>query len=99
MGSRPYTSIGGIVFFKAHRAGIMTPPKVENNVPSNSREHTHIYPCFSPFVYSLDTFLPIVELHQKKYWLPDATKQNGRIYRWYLWFHIFVGYFLTTLMV
>jgi hypothetical protein len=28
------------------------------------------YPEFNPFVYSADTFLPFIDLHQEAYWLP-----------------------------
>ena len=28
------------------------------------------YPVFNPLVYSLENFLPVVELHQDKYWRP-----------------------------
>lgn len=30
------------------------------------------YPEFNSFFYSLDTFLPIVDLHQESYWIPHA---------------------------
>jgi hypothetical protein len=29
------------------------------------------YPVFHPLVYSLENFLPVVELHQDKYWRPN----------------------------
>jgi hypothetical protein len=32
------------------------------------------YPKFSAFIYSLETFVPLLDLHQKKYWLPEARK-------------------------
>ena len=52
---------------------------------------------FDAFVYSLDTFLPIVNLHQEEHWLPDATSSWGKALRAYLWFHILMGWALTTL--
>jgi hypothetical protein len=51
------------------------------------------YPEFMPLVYSLDTLLPIVNLHQEDYWLPTGFG------RWYLWFHIGLGWFFTTIAV
>jgi hypothetical protein len=29
------------------------------------------YPVFNPLIYSLENFLPVVELHQDKYWRPN----------------------------
>ncbi len=51
------------------------------------------YPKFQPFIYSLDTLLPIVNLHQEDFWMPTGY------YRWYMWFHIGAGWFFTTMAV
>ncbi len=51
-------------------------------------------PAFNAFVYSVDTFVPLVDLHQAKYWLPATP--------WlcvYHWVHIGLGWVLTTLLV
>ncbi len=38
------------------------------------------YPIFNPFVYSLENFLPVVELHQDKYWRPNPRHRvRGRV--------------------
>ena len=34
------------------------------------------YPAFNFFVYSIDTFVPLVDLHQTKYWLPNPNKDS-----------------------
>jgi hypothetical protein len=57
------------------------------------------YPTFCALLYSLDAFLPIVNLHQEDYWLPSATMKYGKIYWFYLWFHIICGWVMTTLLV
>lgn len=59
------------------------------------------HPEFSPLIYAVDSFLPIVDLHQESYWLP---RENGWAGSWgwvkiYLWFHIAFGWILTTLAV
>jgi len=51
---------------------------------------------FSPFVYSLDTFAPLIDLQQARFWLP---KPNARMLRRYLWAHTLFGWVLTTLLV
>ena len=77
-------------------------------------------------MYSVDTFVPIINFHQQTYWLPNGNKggnttlpivsldfqtgnplpefnisqaKTGSLLRWYLWFHIVSGWFLTSLWV
>lgn len=52
------------------------------------------YPRFNSLIYALDTFLPIVDLHQETYWLPRSPGL-----RVYLWLHIALGWILTTIGV
>jgi len=69
---------------------------------------------FQALVYSIDMFVPLVDLYQAKYWLPDPVQQgewrpfnlswfkvpvSGSSLRRYLWFHIIAGWILTTLLV
>ena len=70
------------------------------------------YPRFNAFVYSLENFLPLVELHQGEYWRPNpfagaaddspagsaGHRYSGAFLRWYLWIHILAGWILTPLM-
>lgn len=51
-------------------------------------------PKFNSLVYSIDTFVPLVDLYQAKYWLPKS-----RVLRLYHWVHIAAGWILTTLLV
>jgi len=70
------------------------------------------YPAFNFWIYSIDTFVPLVDLQQGKYWLPNANKGKIRycLFEWidnssggwlriYLWVHIAFGWILTTLLV
>lgn len=60
------------------------------------------YPAFSAIVYSLDVFLPIVDLHQEDFWLPGKT-DGGWGWAWrykvWMWIEILLGWFLTTLFI
>jgi hypothetical protein len=71
------------------------------------------YPPFSSFVYSLENFLPVVELHQGEYWRPNPhhkCQQRGalalfrneevpaKLLRLYLWVHILAGWTITPLL-
>ena len=68
------------------------------------------YQTFNAFIYSLDAFIPIVNLHQQNYWLPDTNKGRilkilgiqtrwGSLLRIYLWVHICLGWIITSLWV
>ncbi|MEM6904629.1 MAG: hypothetical protein AAF568_01935 [Pseudomonadota bacterium] len=55
------------------------------------------FQTFSPLVYSIDTFVPLVNLHQEPHWIPSAETDKGCWIRVYLWFHIAAGWVITTL--
>ena len=60
--------------------------------------HTHRlkdeYPKFNAFIYSLETFVPLVKLG-----MDDKWTIPGGAFRWYRWIHILSGWVLTTLWV
>ncbi len=69
------------------------------------------YPAFQFIMYSIDTFVPVVDLHQSKYWLPNANRgkvllptrwftiKTGGLLLLYTWVHIVAGWVLSTLLV
>jgi hypothetical protein len=70
------------------------------------------YPKFNAFIYSLETFLPLVKLGVSDYWhINDAATAQGtraghkkhftfgQWLRFYFWIHIIAGWILTTLML
>lgn len=57
------------------------------------------YPRFNSLIYSIDSFIPFVNLHQENYWLPVANRPFGLVYRGYLWLHIAAGWIFSTLFV
>ena len=77
--------------------------------------HTHRlkdeYPKFNAFIYSLETFVPLVKLGMDDKWTPSANRTAeiclgrnrftipGGAFRWYRWIHILSGWVLTTLWV
>ena len=56
-------------------------------------------------------FVPLVDLHQARYWLPNANKGSvlfdvkglclltGGLLYFYMWIHIIMGWVLTTLLI
>jgi hypothetical protein len=57
------------------------------------------YPRFNAPIYSLDVFLPIVDLHQESRWLPNMRNGWGWALWVYMWVHIMAGWVLTSLFV
>ncbi len=110
-------TIGSILFGAGYQHGLITPTdkdcktspsQVINDCSSNLN-----YPKFDPFIYSLDVFLPIIDLRLKSFWVPNANKgvmeckilhtnfyiKWGEGLRYYFWIHIVLGWVLTTLWV
>ena len=57
------------------------------------------FPAFSPWMYSLDTLLPVLDMGQRSYWRPNPTKPGGRVAINYFYFHSVVGWALSLLAV
>jgi len=94
--------IGALIFGWADAYHLMAPSSPEILTDPLYRASGTIppdYPRFQALAYSLDAFLPIVDLHQESFWLPDASKPFGALVRLYLWIHIAAGWLLSTLFV
>jgi hypothetical protein len=96
----------GTVFFQAgYWSHLITPANELKNEPT-ARQN---YPRFQAFVYSFETFVPLVDLKQKAYWLPNPNLGSnvipgvrlrwGGLLRIYYWIHIMLGWVLRTLWV
>jgi len=55
------------------------------------------YPAFNPYIYSLDVALPIVDLQQERYWMPNSETEEGRKLWWFNWFEVLMGWFLASM--
>ena len=103
--------LGMLFFWLGHRAGLLSPTfslSAEAAAPSEKR----LDETFCPWVYTLDTFLPIVDLHQEGRWLPNHGGSDvlttfypdryvgitwGELLCVWFWFEIGAGWLLTTL--
>jgi hypothetical protein len=89
------------------RAGVLRPTWPENRPASTNDPYEELH----PLLYSLDVFLPFVNLHQEHYWWPDANasgecvvlgraiRVRGRTLRYYLWLQIVVGWLLSAIFI
>jgi hypothetical protein len=98
--------LGWIVVRVARDAGVMRLTWPENTVPPID-PHAGLY----PLLYSLDVFVPFVNLHQEHYWWPDPQsageahilgtplRVRGSLILYYLWFQIIAGWLLSAIFV
>jgi hypothetical protein len=109
-----FVLLGTLLFRRGYRSGLITPTEegayhafIETGAPPRH------YPPFSSFVYSLENFLPVVDLHQGTYWRPNPYHRarsrrrkversgntlSARLLRGYLWIHILAGWTITPLL-
>jgi hypothetical protein len=68
-----FVGLGTILFGWGYRMRIITPTEeaAYREFVARGDAPPH-YPVFNPIVYSLENFLPVVELHQDKYWRPNV---------------------------
>jgi sRNA-binding regulator protein Hfq len=55
--------------------------------------------CLGALIYSVEMFVPVIDLRMAKYWIPDTNKWLGAIICVYMWIHIIFGWILTTLLI
>ena len=93
--------LGAIVFSNAYKNQIIMPTKGQVTITENSRQEEILlpYPEFNPIMYSADVFLPIIDLQQEKYWIPNNANRDGKLYTSFMWFHIISGWFFSTIAV
>ena len=89
------------------RAGVMRLTWPETSPPPAGEPTAQLY----PLLYSLDVFLPFVNLHQEHYWWPDAEAKGestifgyrlnvrGSLVLYYLWLQIIAGWLLSAIFI
>jgi hypothetical protein len=109
-----FVLLGAALFRWGYRARLITPTS-ESAYESFIRTGMppKYYPPFSSLVYSVENFLPVVDLHQGSFWRPNphhSPMDSGRmlkwsgetmpakLLRWYLWLHILAGWTITPLL-
>jgi hypothetical protein len=93
--------VGWVLFWRGLSKGLITPTEGDKAyvLVDGRHELSDFYPQFNSFIYSLETFVPLLKLGLSDYWLPNAKVGGpwGSCLRWYLWTHIIAGWFFTTL--
>jgi hypothetical protein len=99
--------IGFGLFQFGYQHGLVLPAKegayVDSDrgikIPMDGRKLSKDYPAFNAFVYSLESFTPLLKLDQTANWAPNANSHAGDLLRYYLYCHIVAGWLLTSLWV
>lgn len=112
-------ALGGVVFEAGYRRNLIRPTNEAGYckdsagqvvIENGRRTVSEDYPKFNAFVYSLESFTPLLKLDQSSNWSPNAHcgrdrrlgpfhYKSGGAVRAYLWIHIIAGWVLTTLWV
>ncbi|MBV8138941.1 MAG: hypothetical protein JO121_25440 [Deltaproteobacteria bacterium] len=99
--------IGWLIVRAAKAAAVMRPTYPDNALAAGDRRYERLY----PLLYSLDVFLPFVNLHHEHYWWPDADAAGrcrvfgqtlnlrGSVVLYYLWAQIIAGWILSAIFV
>jgi len=91
---------GFFVFQCAQHQGVMEAVAPTRNMINVSADKcSPNYPCFYPAIYSAELLLPVVNLHQIEFWLPDMHKPWGLWYLWFTWIAIVLGWAGVTALV
>ncbi|MBU8540007.1 bactofilin family protein [Falsiroseomonas tokyonensis] len=57
------------------------------------------YPAFNPWMFSLETLFPVLEVGQKAYWRPDSSQRGGAVVMAFFYFQSLIGWALSLLAV
>ena len=68
-------ALGGLVFYMANENGLMTPTDVRA-IANTKQDISKEYPVINTLVYSIDAFVPLVDLGVSKYYLTDCLKSQ-----------------------
>ena len=101
--------IGWAVFRRGYNRGLITPTEEISYAIWNYKIEpvSQFYRKFNAFVFSLETFVPLVKLGIADRWEPNGhkyfvkggwPKSGGRL-RLYLWCHMIAGWLLSALWV
>jgi hypothetical protein len=98
-----FIALGAFLFDLGYREGVMAPASTDVLVQEMYQKYREIpkdYPTFSAWAYSIDAFIPFLDLVLEHYWIPNADAGwGGVLLRIYLWIHISVGWILSTLFL
>jgi len=98
----PIVIIGYFLYLIGYILGIMKPTKRFSQEGPQEDPQGNNYPKFSPLIYSMDMFTPLIDLRQADYWLPKYSANYPK-FSWflhlYIWIQIITGWVFMTLLL
>ena len=88
--------VGTVFFYLAQAHGLMEAVSPPQGVKVEASNCTPSYPCFFPLTYAFEIFLPVINLRQVNFWLPDAATGWGLALLVWVWFAIVSGWVITV---
>jgi hypothetical protein len=87
--------------FLAQQHHLMEPVGITVGLPSlpSATKCTSSYPCFYPVGYTIDTVIPLINVHQAANWGPDGHTTWGYVWVVGTWVATVLGWALATLLV
>jgi hypothetical protein len=70
-----FIAVGAILFDLGYRCEVMAPASTDVLVQEKYQKYREIpedYPPFSAWAYSIDAFIPFLDLVLEHYWIPNA---------------------------
>jgi hypothetical protein len=89
-------ALGSVLFALPAAKKAMVPAPDNFGGPASAAEACQNYPCFSPFFYTFDALIPIIDFHQEPYWVPATERRWGWWYMVLTSALIFAGWILLT---
>jgi hypothetical protein len=88
--------VGMVFFYLAKKHGLMeaVSPPADDAVDANNC--TSDYPCFLFPAYALEIFLPVINLRQLNFWLPNPKSGWGMALLVWVWVAIAAGWIITV---
>jgi hypothetical protein len=91
-----------VIFWAAqHHTGLIVPVMAApglSHAPT-AMDCTSSYPCFYPAGYAIDTVIPLINVRQASYWVPNGHVPWGDALVVFTWLDTVLGWALVTLAV
>jgi hypothetical protein len=92
-----FAGLIGIFFFHlAQSNNVMEAVSQAQGANIDANKCTSHYPCFFPITYAFEIFLPVINLRQVNYWLPNGASAWGQALFAWVWLAIIYGWIVTV---
>lgn len=87
--------VGSGLFWLARDLHVMEAAGGASGAAANASNCTSSYPCFFPPAYAFEILLPVINLRQVSFWLPNASSGLGKFLFAWVWAAIVYGWLVS----